>query len=414
MTVVAELRELDDTFQTQPLARFLVRPDNSIDVLELGPLGAALAADMLTEPLMDPFGRTVTSTDGADYLKTLRWARSTDFRWVTPIVDVPDRDARNPATTLRTPTERHVPATVPYPDPPAALTGVRVAEIRWPRPEDYTRTEVVARLVDTGDQRVRVEGSDAAAVTDTQRLLAGMGDPRLDQLVDRNLAPGMVVLETDFGEPGDRAWRNALVGARSAALSTGQQDAVVRLDQEFLTRLPRVWLSRCPFTGDVLRMAVDAWDLDGPFWDPAHPLRPLDDELPGTFLGLAGTVRDTSTRPVTVPLYPELADRPEVRAVLSASWVGDRRCDLVAYYARPGSPDMTPIREWGTRMVRVRNGGRHRWVAAPAAGPQTAADVRPWLRSGRLAWIRPGDSGVELCSGPDGCPWLETDPPAQP
>jgi len=208
VTPTAELRELDDAFKTQRLARLIVRP-GGIDVLELGSDGRALALQMLAETLVDPFGRPVTAANGADYLKTLRWARSTDFRWVTPLVDVPDDVARNPASQLLMPTQRPVPATVPYPDPPAGLAGVRVAEIRWPRPEDYTRTDVVARLVDPGEGHVRVEGVDAATVTDTRRLLAGMGDPGLDDLLNRKFAPGMTIVPVDFGEPGDQAWRDA-------------------------------------------------------------------------------------------------------------------------------------------------------------------------------------------------------------
>ena len=34
-------------------------------------------------------------------------------------------------------------------------------------------------------------------------------------------------------------------------------------------------------------------------------------------------------------------------------------------------------------------------------------DLRPWLESGRLRWIAPGDDSLELRTGADGCPYLD-------
>jgi hypothetical protein len=402
MTLVAEVRELDDTIEARPVARLLVTGRGGIEVVELRPRGAALAHNLLAEPLVDPFGQTVTSADGADFLRTLRWARSNDLLWVTPLTELPDDQARDPATEVPFAGIPHVPATVPYPDPPAALSGVRVVEIRRPATEDYCRTEVMARLVGGPGGPPTVEGADEA---DVRRLLNLESLPPLDELDGAVLAPGLIALAVRFDRPGDLAWRNGLVRARSAAVAAGDHSAVARLDLEFTTRLPRIWSSRCPFTGEVLRLAIDGWGFDSPFWDQAAPVRPLEDHLPATFLGLAGAEVDETT-PQPPPVFAAVVDDPDVRAVLSAVHVGDRRCDLVAYFTRTRSAGPPAFREWGTHLARTPDGPGWRWTPRPDPDPPVTTELEPLLRSGQLAWIEPSDTGVELHFGPEGCPWL--------
>jgi len=400
MTLVAEVRELDDAFDAQPAARLLVTPQGGIEVVELRPHGAALARNLLAETLVDPFGRTVTSADGADFLRTLRWARSNDFRWITPLAELPDDQARDPATEVLFAGIPHVPATVPYPEPPAALSGVRVVEVRRPAPEDYCRTEVVARLVGDSGGSPTVEGPDEA---DVRKLLDLGSLPPLDELDGAVLAPGLTAMAVRFDRPGDLAWRNGLVGTRRAAIAAGDHAAVARLDLEFTTRLPRIWLSRCPFTGEVLRLAIDGWGFDSPFWDPTAPVRPLDDNLPATFLGLAGAVVNDTT---PLPVFAGVVDDPDIRAVLSAVYVGDHRCDLVAYFTRTRPAGPPAFREWGTHLARTPDATGWRWTPRPDPDPPVTTELKRLLRSGQLVWTEPFDTGAELRSGPEDCPWL--------
>jgi hypothetical protein len=417
VTLVAEIEELDDSFEVRPVARLLVSPGGGIEVVELRPRGAALARVLLAETLVDPYGRTVTSADGADFVRTLRWARSTDSMWVTPLAELPDHEARDPGIAVPVAGVPYVPATMPYPAPPAELSGVRVVELRRPTAADYCRTEVVARLVGLPGAPVRVEGPDELAVRQLATLLDALGHPPLDELADTQLAPGLVTVTVDFGRPGDMAWRDGVVGTRRAAVAAGDLATVARLDLEFATRLPRVWLSRCPFTGEVLRLAFDGWGFDSPFWDPAAPVRGSGDHLPATFLGLAGSVADrAAARRAAVPaeavgagrppVFPVVAGDAEVRAVLSAVQVGTYRCDVVAYFSRSRPAGPPAFREWGTRLARVPDGAGWRWVSGPDADPPVLTDLEPLIRSGQLAWIRPFDPGVTLRTAPAGCPWL--------
>ncbi|WP_426513843.1 hypothetical protein ACPPVO_26470 [Dactylosporangium sp. McL0621] len=405
MTIVAEIRRLDDSFDVVPLARLLVRPDGGIDVLELHPNGGAIARDLLDESLQDPFGHTVSNADGADFVRTLRWARSTDRLWVTPLVELPGEQAGDPRTELPMPPVPHVAATVPYPEqPPPELAGFDVVELRRPGTDDYLRREVVARLVQDPTGAVRVEGPDPARVLRIDALYARAGRPPLDRLGEVPLPTGTHAVPRPFERPGDQAWRDGLVGTRKVADAAGDRTAVTRLDREFAALLPRVWLSRCPFTGEVLRLALDGWGFDGPYWDPVHPLRPVD-EVPATFVGLAGAVVDPAAAehpeitpetlgPGRPPVYAELLGDPDTRAVLAAVRVAGLRCDVVAYFSRRRPAGPAPFREWGTR------------AAGRVAGLTPATDLEPLLRGGRLRWIEPFDGGVTLREGPEGCPWL--------
>jgi len=420
MVLVAEIRTLDNAFEVHSRARLLITATGSIEVIELDPHGGNLARSLLEDPLVDPFGRTVTSdTSGADFVRTLRLYETSDRLWVTTLFELPDDRARDPATILREKPRRYMPATEPYPEQPAGLSDVEIVEIRRPLPEDYTATEVVARLVEISGGSVQVEGPDPASVRQVEVLLDRAGRPSLAQLMQipiGDLAPGLAPRPVKLENPGDAGWRDGLVGTRRLAAARGDHAAVARLDLEFETRLPRIWLSRCPFTGKVLRLAIDGYGFDGPFWDPDAPLRPTD-RLPATFLGLAGAVvNDEASGPDRiraeaigggrVPVFAFLATAPDVRAVLSTISVGGRRCDLVAYFARsrPGGPPR--FREWGTRLARVPDGRAWRWVPGPASDPPTTTDLEPLLRMGQLSWIDPFDTGVELRTGPDGCPWL--------
>lgn len=391
MTQVAELHQLTDDFEVQRLARFVVQEDGRLSVIELGADGAAMARVLLAEPLADPFGRRVTAADGAEFLKTLRWARSSDFLWVTPLADLPPESVRDPATALPPFPEWAAAATVPYPDPPLELEQVRVAEVRWPAPEDYRRSEVVARLVSGQDGPVEIEGliGSAAERALLERAVTGRD---LDRLEGEVVAPGMVISSASFDRPGDKGWRDGLVRARGEAVASADQDAVERLDLELVTRLPRIWLSRCPFTGEVLRWAIDPYGVDGPYWDAAAPVRPLADELPPTFVGLAGA----AAGPGGPPVFPSLLEQDGVRGVLSTTLVDRTRCDVVAYYAEPGRGAGLRVREWGTQFARTRSGSGWTWAPLPAPDPAVATDLAAWIERGRLSWIAPDDPGVEL------------------
>jgi hypothetical protein len=210
-----------------------------------------------------------------------------------------------------------------------------------------------------------------------------------------------------YDRPFDRASRDAVVALRRAAIEAGDTKKLPRLELEYLTRLPRLWLSRCPFTQSVLRLAVDAYGFDGPWFDPMRPLRPVDDPLPSTFLALTGEAPagagsgqvDVSWKPGRPWILPSALSLPGVRAVLSTTRVGKRETWLMAYFAEQPPPDFPLVAEWGTTMTRVLVPGGSRFIPSTPVNDRDVA-LDPWIESGKLLWIEPMDPTVVLHSGP--------------
>ena len=121
MTLAAEVQELDGEGHVQPLARLVVTGEAEPAVVELAPGGSAIAATLLDPALRDPAGRLVAPADGAEYLRVLRYAKSSDRLWVTPLAELPEQEALDPATPFPDLAEPYVPATLPYPTPPVEL-----------------------------------------------------------------------------------------------------------------------------------------------------------------------------------------------------------------------------------------------------------------------------------------------------
>jgi hypothetical protein len=84
--------------------------------------------------------------------------------------------------------------------------------------------------------------------------------------------------------PADRKLRP---NARDDALLDEQYYATLA---EYADRLPRIVVGRCPFSGQLLKRAVDVYDLSGPWWKPNKPFRPQEPPTPSTFLVLLGSL----------------------------------------------------------------------------------------------------------------------------
>ena len=152
---------------------------------------------------------------------------------------------------------------------------------------------------------------------------------------------------------------------RIAELEWGrsEDDAVLGLRTElsqayesYAAGLPRLALSRCPFTGAVLTTAIDTWGLDGPWWDAERPVRPMED-TPSCLLVLSGAMRlvdpiepaDFLTLPgPPVPsVAPSLLERPGVSAVLGSLPVGRHTAYSIAYFADPPDDEPPPLNTLG-------------------------------------------------------------------
>jgi hypothetical protein len=189
--------------------------------------------------------------------------------------------------------------------------------------------------------------------------------------------------------------------------------ALLRGRGAYLAGLPRLVVSRCPFTREELSLAVDTTGFDMPWFYPLEPLRSIDPEPPATFLAFTGEVPvgagtpevETPWEPGPVWVRTDLLEDERVRAVVSALSIGSTQVWNVAYFTRSPAPELPLAADWGSAFARVRGaGGVWQWVEAPLS-TAISFEVEPWLDSGKLLWIRPLDPSVSLEEGPAGFPY---------
>ena len=182
-------------------------------------------------------------------------------------------------------------------------------------------------------------------------------------------------------------------------------------------RLPRSPLSRCPFTGRALELAIDSLGLDGPWWDYEQPVRPPESRLE-TLFAFSGAVAITGDPPeIPFPVKPgpgapwvapRLLALPTVRAVVSTIQVGSYAAYPTLYFAVDPPLEVPRINDWGTgRYVAAGPDGSGFSGSSFDVSADYDFDLAPWIRRGRLLWIAPGDMALNLNSTLSGCPYLE-------
>ena len=219
-----------------------------------------------------------------------------------------------------------------------------------------------------------------------------------------SVAQRRALLERAFG-----LWPAALEDPRAAA-------ELAEVRRKYEHGLPRLFLSRCPWTGLLLRVAFDPLGLDGLWWDSRNPARPpgnriytcqaltgavlLDDPVePFPFLAKPG--------PAAPYVIPRLLLDPEVKAVISAVPCGRHRAWCIAYFAPQEKPGLAWPNDWGANERRAERAGAT-WTREeePDGEQEWDFDLAPWIRFGKLAWIVPGDPALALRHGLDGCPYV--------
>lgn len=190
-----------------------------------------------------------------------------------------------------------------------------------------------------------------------------------------------------------------------------------QLTNWYRANVPTLELSRCPFTGAVWRHSIDSHGLDGLWWDYDKPARPLDEPLGGKHLCFTGAMRlaepventpfESRPGPEIPFVVPRLLDAPFTKAVLSQVPVGRHTGYLVVYYSTQIPPDVLRTADWGTEYANWPNAAGE-WEASDFYDSEDTQDSNlvPWLQSGRLLWIAPGDDELRLREGVEGCPYV--------
>ena len=212
------------------------------------------------------------------------------------------------------------------------------------------------------------------------------------------------------------------VNARLEATPAGDapdaadQARYAELRRTYRETLPLLPVSRCPFSKSVYAHSLDPFGIDGPWWDYRATNRPLE-LMTGTVLAFTGALTMASRierapflvrpGPGAPFVVPRMLRREGVRAVIYSLPIGAHTGYVIAYFADPAPDDLEGFNDWGTDLYQFESDtdqlGWHQ-------GSETAADhdfdLVPYLTSGQLQWIAPGDATMTLREGLEGCPYV--------
>lgn len=193
------------------------------------------------------------------------------------------------------------------------------------------------------------------------------------------------------------------------------------LREKYLEGIPEKSISRCPFTGQLLKRRIDCYGIDGLWWDCAYPARPREALLPTFFcmdgaLSLRGGCAENAPflcRPgPDIPfVLPRLLQSDEIKAVLSCIKIGPHTAYPIVYFADPIPEKEIPVSDWGAEFfwgeeiaaLRLLTADRY---SSPDPG-EYDFELEPWIRAGKLLWIAPGDERLMLHGHVSRCPYLD-------
>lgn len=218
-------------------------------------------------------------------------------------------------------------------------------------------------------------------------------------------------------------WLDDEGGAAGRSEIARLQDDLSSLWDAYAEAVPRLPIARCPFTGSVVHHSCDDAGLDGLWWRWQSPVRP-EESLPRTFWALTGAV-SIAPSPEPAPflckpgpgipfVLPALLASPPVKAVVKSFQVGRHTAWAITYFvAVPGLVLPRPA-AWGSAESRwTADDGRQRWDV-PEDEMELDFRLGPWLQSGKLLWIAPGDENLVLRTGVQGCPYLDLEGEVRP
>jgi hypothetical protein len=233
------------------------------------------------------------------------------------------------------------------------------------------------------------------------------------------------------GKPFDATERAALLerffaayrAADAAELARPERDAspyraeMAELARAYVDAVPILPVSRSPLSGELFETSLDTFGIDGLWWAYDHEYRPYVPR-PADLYGFSGALKvdgplpDFSLKAMPGPdvpfVLPALMAHPGMVAVLSAVRIGTHVGFPITYWALPQPDGVERVDDWGARSFTYQraDGSMASGHAVQADGDKDF-DLGPWLASGRLRWISPGDESLTLRAGADGCPYLD-------
>ncbi len=207
----------------------------------------------------------------------------------------------------------------------------------------------------------------------------------------------------------------SLTGSSNSGDVTRFVEEIRDLSRQYTDGLPKVAISRCPFSANPVVHSLDPFGIDGLWWDYEAPQRPIE-SLPETFHALTGALTLAApvemTRFVVKPgpgipfVIPDLLGDPSVVAVISSIRIGPHTGYPVCYFSSsPESVEFLP-NSWGASFRLEGRGlpGRG-WSSRDIQPQEMDFDLKPWIRSEKLGWIAPGDPAARIHTSVDDCPY---------
>ncbi len=192
-----------------------------------------------------------------------------------------------------------------------------------------------------------------------------------------------------------------------------------RLQQAYWDGLPCQTLSRCPRCDQALDKAFDPWGLDGLFWQENLSLRPAEPAPCPHFAVLLGAVHlnglppkggraEAHPGPEAPYVVPRLLALPGMTAVLSSIPMANGYTAYpIAYFADPMPKPSLLTQPWTKRSFSFESEGELAWTEKNETWD---FDLEPWIASGVLRWIAPGDPDFRIvappASPPAPCPYV--------
>jgi len=189
--------------------------------------------------------------------------------------------------------------------------------------------------------------------------------------------------------------------------------AAMRGDYE--AHVPVLPLSRCPFTGRVVYHSIDPYGIDGLWWSYEAPVRPVE-SLPSRYLAFSGSMKLVSPienspflckpGPGSPFVHPGILHNESVKAVISTLPIGNHRGFPVFYFADPVQKGMGVTNDWGMSFWQHRDtDGTPQWMSVTENEREYDFHLEPWVTSGKLLWIAPGDRTMTIRTGMTACPF---------
>jgi hypothetical protein len=203
-----------------------------------------------------------------------------------------------------------------------------------------------------------------------------------------------------------------------AALDTDDSNysRLLEIVHQYEDGLPRIAISRCPLTGEVVMHTFDPYGLDGLWWNYDAPVRPLMERFV-TCLAVTGAVyldKELEWFPFLckpgpgVPyVYPKLLDIEGIYGVVYKRPVGRHTAYAILYYAAEPVTGVEMPNSWGTNTYWDDSDGNPGWYTSLDNPGEWDFNLRPWVQSGKLLWIAPGDSKMTLRSDLTECPYFD-------